>query len=195
MYTADLTAGSLLVPESMRIAGLLLQGATDEQFRRAILIDNILQKKSQATARRVAQLCRNRLELMTPALWRLVVDGSADERAQALLAAAVKQSRLLGDFMRTVLREQVRLFIGVLSKGEWRQYLDTCSQIDPAVATWAQTSRDKLGEVVFRILAESKYIDSTRSRRILPVALAPRLRRYLVEQDETYVLNCMEPYR
>ena len=47
---------------------------------------------------------------MGPDLWRLVRDGKGSVATHAVLAAAVKHSPLLGDFLDLVVREQYRLF-------------------------------------------------------------------------------------
>ncbi len=105
-YKADLTAGALKVAESRIIADLLLRGVDDAGWRRAIYDENVLQARSPKTAKRLRTLVRNRLETMTDALWRLVRDGTSDEATHACLAAAVKHSYLLGDFLDLVVREQ-----------------------------------------------------------------------------------------
>ena len=55
-YNAEISAGSLLPLESRRIAALLLTDPDDAAWRHAIEVENILQKKTPATARRQATL-------------------------------------------------------------------------------------------------------------------------------------------
>ncbi len=192
LYNGEIVAGSLLIPESREIAKLLLRDASEEEWQQAITIDNILQKRSPATAKRQAKLIRNRLTLMSSEHWALVKDGNAEVTTQALLAAAVKHSRLLSDFMGDVCHQHWQTFNRTLSKGDWREFLETCSSVDPAVAEWTVTTKAKLGEVVFRILAEAGYIDSTRKLNLQPVSVVPELRKYLVNHSEEYILRCME---
>jgi hypothetical protein len=192
LYNAEISAGSLMLRESRQIAKLLLEGADDEAWEKALYIDNVLQKKIRATARRMARLIRNRLEFMTPDLWKMVVDGSSEVAIQGLLAAAIKHSRLLGDFLNDVIKEYYKVFNQQLSIREWNNFLVACEHRDPAVATWSQSTRAKLGQVVFRILAEAKYLDSTRSMKLMPVVLTPEIQEYLKENQESYVLRCMD---
>ncbi|NOQ47085.1 MAG: DUF1819 family protein [Desulfobulbaceae bacterium] len=191
-YNGENVAGSLLIPESREIAKLLLQKASEEDWHQAIIIHNILQKRSPASAKRQARLIRKRLGLMTPAHWALVKDGNAEVTTQALLAAAVKHSRLLGDFMGNVCRQHWLTFNRTLSGKDWREFLETCSQVDPTVAEWTATTTSKLRQVVFRILAESGYIDSTRKLNLQPVSIVPEVREYLANHSEGYILRCME---
>ncbi len=191
-YNADIVAGSLLVPESRKIARLLLEQADDDDWYRSIIVDNILQKRSPASAKRQTRLIRNRLELMAPGLWQLIVDGSSGVAAQAVLAAAIKQSRLLGDFMDQVIRNHVKTFDPQLTAKDWSMFIENCEQIDPKVTTWAESTRKKLKQVILRILAEAGYVDSTRSLKITPVTVITQVRTVLTENSENYVLKCME---
>jgi hypothetical protein len=53
-YKADLTAGSLKIPESRIIADLLLRGVAHQQWRDVLIKQNILQVRNPATAIRLA---------------------------------------------------------------------------------------------------------------------------------------------
>jgi hypothetical protein len=139
----------------------------------------------------MTRLLRNRLEAVSPELLRIVVNGTQEAANQALLAAAIKHSRLLGDFMDTVVREHLRLFETHLAANDWNKFLEDCAKHAPEVGGWAPSTQKKLGQVVIRILAEAGYLASTRSMRIQPVSLVPEVRRCLEQDNEIYVLRCM----
>lgn len=191
LYNGEIVAGSLLIPESREIAGLLLNEASEEAWYKAVIIDNILQKRSPASAKRQARLIRNRLSLMGPDHWTLVKDGNAEVTAQALLAASIKHSRLLGDFMADVCRQHWLAFNRTLSKQDWRDFLEACTLVDSAIGKWSATTTSKLRQVVFRILAEAGYMDGTRTLNLQSVSIAPEVRQYLENHSEAYVLQCM----
>jgi hypothetical protein len=87
----------------------LLRGFDQEGWNEAIVDKNVLQARSPKTAKRLTLLIRGRLVTMGEELWRLVRDGKGDVATHAVLAAAVKHSRLLADFLDLVVREQYRL--------------------------------------------------------------------------------------
>jgi len=99
-YKADITAGSLKVPESRVIADLLLRGVNGREWDAAILDQNVLQARTLDTAKRLARLIRGRLSLMDADLWRLVRDGSGDVATHASLAATVENARTIIDAVR-----------------------------------------------------------------------------------------------
>ena len=192
IYNAEISAGSLMLRESRQVAKLLLADADDNAWHKAICIDNVLQKKVPATARRMSRLIRNRLELMTPDLWKLIVYGSSEIAIQSLLAAAIKHSRLLGDFMIFVLKEHYKVFSKELTTKDWTDFLKECEQRDTAVSSWSDTTKAKLGQVIFRILAEAKYFDSTRSLKLNSIILTPEVKEYLMNNKELYIIRCMD---
>ncbi|MFO8090850.1 MAG: DUF1819 family protein [Desulfatiglandaceae bacterium] len=170
-YKADITAGSLKVAESRVVADLLLRKIDRDDWRKAIFEDNVLQARNPATARRLSRLIHGRLETMGPGLWRLLRDGTATVAAHAALAAAIKHSRLLGDFLDLAVREQYRLYGVSLSNSLWNDYLEACRGRDPEMPAWNESTKRRLRSSVFQILAQAGYIENSRSEPILNFCL------------------------
>ncbi|MDM8516193.1 DUF1819 family protein [Desulfobacterales bacterium HSG16] len=191
-YNGSIVAGSLLVYESRIIARLMLDNVDDNAWHQAVIIDNVLQKRSPESAKRQAKLIKERLSLVKPECLKLIDKGSSDVLVQALLAASIKHSRLIGDFMLRIVKPQWLVFKKHISSKDWQDYLEMCGQIDPKVNNWKETTRNKLRQVVFRILAEAKYIENTRSLKLQPVSVVPEIKTYLLNNSEDYVLKCME---
>ena len=191
-YKGDLTAGALKVPESRIIADLLLRGVDDAGWRRAIYDENVLQARSPKTAKRLRTLIRHRLETMTDDLWRLVRDGTGDEATHACLAATVKHSHLLGDFLDLVVREQYKLYAETLSKKLWPDYVEECRSRDPDMPQWSESTIARLRSSVFLILAEAGYLDGVRTAKLQSVHIVQPVLRYLRKHDEQYVLRCIQ---
>lgn len=194
IYNAEIVAGSLMLPESRRLAALLLARPTAAEWSQALKSENILQKKTPATARRHARLIRNRLEQLTEDGWRMIAEGDSEVALQMLLVAAVKHSRLLGDFMRDVLGHHIRSFQDALSRKDWDDFFTECMHRDVQVAGWSQTTRAKLHQVILRILRETGYIDSTRRPRLSRVFLHAEVKSYLARYSEKYARTCMDLY-
>lgn len=192
IYRADIAAGGLKVRETRIIADLLLRRIDSEEWRISLFERNLLQVRNPETTRRYARLIKQRLDLMKPELWELIRDGSATVATHATLAAAVKHSRLLGDFLYLVVREHYRLFKIKLSKAIWEDFLEDCKGRDPSVGEWYESTRNKLKRTVFQILAQAGYLEDTRNLKLQPVHIASEVIRYLEQHNETYVLRCLE---
>ena len=191
-YKANLSNQSLVVHESRIVASILLDGITPSKWHDAIVVQNLLQKRSPSTAKRLASLIRSRLKPMGAGLWSLVKDGNREEATHAVLAAVVKQSAILRDFIDIAYREQVSLFRPTLSRSIWENYLLGCRERDSLMTQWTEKSERKLGNTIFRILAESGYIKDTRSLTIQSVHIAPSVLSYLEDQDEQDLLRCIQ---
>jgi len=191
-YSADITAGALKVPESRVIAGLLLRAVSEREWRKAIYDENVLQARSPKTAKRLSVLIRGRLSSVESPLWKLVKDGSVVEATHACLAASVKSSFLLGDFLDLVLRDQYRTFKESLSRILWADYIQGCRGRDPEMPQWSDSTIMRLRSSVYSILAEAGYIDSTKSRKLQRVHIIKPVLRYLEQHDEQYVLRCIK---
>jgi hypothetical protein len=137
-------------------------------------------------------MIRQRLELMGPELWELVRDGQGSVSVHACLAAAVKHSALLGDFLDMVVREQYRIFSQALSKRLWEDYIEDCRSRDPAMPVWSDSTVDRLRCSVFLALAEAGYIEDTRSLKLQANFISTPVLRYLQKNNEDYVLRCIQ---
>ena len=190
LYNAEISAGSLLVTEARRIATLMLGKPTDAQWDRAIKEENILQKKP-ATAYRQARLLRNRLSTLDDAGLALVAEDGGELCRQILMAASIRHSLLIADFMRDVYFADLRKLERTLSHRQWEAFLIECEHRDDAVRRWSATTRKKLFQVTVRILAEAGYLDSTRKLGLTPPMLHPKTKTYLRQLDSE-TLACME---
>ena len=191
-YRADITAGALKVPESRIMADLLLRGVDETGWKKALYDQNVLQTRSPKTARRLALLLRGRLELMHADLWILVRDGFGAVATQACLAAAVKHSALLGDFLDLVVREQYQCYAEALSHKRWEEYIEDCRGRDLHMPRWSDSTIDRLRSSVFQSLAQAGYVENTRTLKLHTVHMASQVLDYLTEHHERYVLRCIQ---
>jgi hypothetical protein len=191
LYNAEISAGSLLIPESRRIAELLLSQPSSAVWNDAIVRDNILQK-SPATAKRQATLIRKRLETLDHDALRLITQSDAELCGQLLMAAALRHSQLMADFMRDVYAADLRQLERTLSHRQWEAFLTDCAHRDDTVHIWAASTRLKLFQVIVRILVEAKFLDNTKNMHLTPPMLHPILQACLVRLGARDTLARME---
>lgn len=178
-----------MVPESRIIADLLLRGIDPPGWKQAIEVDNVLAKRSPTTASTKATLIRGRLKTLTPALWRLIRDGSKPVATHAVLAATVNYSPLLGDFLELVLRPLFRRFEPNLKPQHWDRYLEDCRTRDPDMPAWSAATLDTLRTRAFGMLAEAGYLSDARQRRLLPMQLSPEVAQALKDAGQFETLR------
>jgi len=191
-YTATITSASLRLREGRIIAGLLLKGVSQLEWKQATLEQNVLQMGSPESIRRISGLLRARLEPFGPDLWRIVHQDETVAATQAVLAGAIKNSRLLGDFMDLTLREQKALFAPKLEYRLWNDYIAGCRARDAGMPDWSQSTLNRLRSAVFSMLAQAGYLKDTRSLVLQNVFLNEELANILRHQGEDYVLRCLQ---
>ena len=181
-----------MVRESRIVAELLIEKATPEQWDQAIRVDNLLQKRTPASAKRNAQAIRKRLERLEPEFWRALRDGDEELATQVALCAALERNLLLVEFMETVVRDAYVTHVEKLEQFDWSDFLEDCAQRDPSIFEWKESSKKKMGQVAFRILAEAGYLKSTRNMVLQHVIIRPEIRVLLDDHYKTRIRKCME---
>lgn len=190
-YQGDLTGGSLQVRESRVVADLLLQNASEADWQQAILTDNRLQKRSPATARRIAQALRKRLELLEAPFWQALLNGDDELATQVALCSALERNLLLVEFMETVVSDAYITQATTLDAWQWDDFLQDRAYRDPAIADWTTSSKKKMGQVALRILAEAGYLKNTRSLQLQHVLIRPEVRTLLEDSYRHRILACL----
>ncbi|MYL24306.1 DUF1819 family protein [Halomonas alkaliantarctica] len=174
-YNSDLIGGGLMVRESRLVADLLLQGVGETSWQHAIIDENRLQKNRPATARRMAQAIRKRLERLEPPFWQALRDGDDQLATQVSFCAALARNLLLVEFLETVVADAFVTQAETLPAYQWDEFLAERAFRDPSIAEWSSSSKRKMGQVAYRMLAEVRVLASSRSRRLQPLILRPEV--------------------
>ena len=190
-YKSDLTGGSLMVRESRIIASLLIAGSSTDEWNRCIMIDNLLQKRSPASAKRNAQAIRKRLELLGPSFWFALRDGDEELATQVAFCAALERNLLLVEFIERVVRDAYSSQAECLELYQWGEFLDDCAHRDQSIANWTDSSRKKMGQVVFRMLVEMGYLETSRSLKLQNVSIRPEIKTLLDDHCKYRLKDCM----
>lgn len=184
-----------MVRESRAIADLLLSDADEGQWHQAIIVENRLQKNRPATAKRAAQAIRKRLEKLEPSFWNALYDGDDQLASQVSFCAAMARNLLLVEFLESVVADAFLTRSEKLQAYQWDEFLAERVNRDAAIATWAESSRRKMGQVVFRMLTEVGILDSSRSRRLQSFLPRPELKMLLDTNHHVRLQNCLQKLR
>ena len=60
------------------------------------------------------------------------------------------------------------------------------------MSVWSESTIARLRSSVFQTLTQAGYIENTSTWKLQPVYLATEVLKYLREQDERYVLRCLQ---
>lgn len=191
-YASDLNGGSLMLRESRVIAGLLLKGATDEEWAQQIQIENVLQKRSPSTSKRFSAVIRTRLALLESEFWKAIRDGDDELAMQATFVSALQRNLLLLEFMEKVVKEAYQLHAQNLASYQWLDFLDDCANKDASIFDWKESTRKKMGTVVFRMLKEVGYLDNARNKNLQVMLVRPEIKGMLENTFRQRLLASMD---
>jgi hypothetical protein len=191
-YLGDLIGGSLMIKESQIIAELLLKKPNQEEWLEAIVNRNVLQKRSDASAKRNAATIKKRIENMSDEYLEQIAYGSTELSTQLMFAATLINSTLLADFMRNVVLDAKRMFRENLDIGDWESFWDDRSRLFPEFSKMTESSTYKIAQVAFKTLADAGYLETTRNKKLQNVYVLPEVRNLLSDIERDDIISAME---
>ena len=193
-YIASLTREPFLFYEMRTTAKLLNSGLSEEDTVAQITKNNLFQYPTEKSVARMAKACIKRLAAMEDMdLIKAIAKQPTDVAKQICLYAMMKQSRLMWEFMLTVIGEKYRLKDNSFGRIDLNIYFMRLQEQDDAVATWSEGTITKLKQVLAKVLVENEYLDDVRADHLNPVYLHPILENAIRSHGELTVLpafNC-----
>ena len=193
-YIASLTREPFLFYEMRTTAKLLGSGLSEENIVVQITEDNLFQYPTEKSIARMAKACLKRLRAMDDMdLVKAVAVQPTDVAKQICLYAMMKQSRLIWEFMLTVIGEKYRLRDCSFGKIDLNTYFMRLQEQDDAVASWSEGTIKKLKQVIAKVLVENEYLDDVHADHLNPVYLHPILEKAIRSHGDLMVLpafNC-----
>ena len=191
-YLGDLIGGSLMIRESQIVAELLLKKPSKEEWTDAIVNQNVLQKRSDASAKRNAATIKKRLEGINDEFIEKLAYGSTELSTQLMFAATLINSTMLADFMRNVFIDAKRMFRESIDSTDWESFWDERSRLFPEFTQMTASSTYKIAQVAFKVLADAGYIETTRNKKLQNVYLLPEVRTLLTDMNRDDIITAME---
>ncbi|MBP7846553.1 MAG: DUF1819 family protein [Burkholderiales bacterium] len=191
-YKANYLRAGLLLEETKIIANLLKDGNDFTQIKQQVEQNNLLNTKSQVTAKTYFSLIRSRLELVKPELCYLMADSDRELSSQAIFVAAIKYSPLVGDFLRLALRQRIKEFYTDCPYSVWDAYLEQCYTRDAEMAIFSPSSYNKLRSQTYNILIDGGFISDIKQKILRQPFFNQTLLQLLTAQDEKYILSCLD---
>ncbi|WP_274020840.1 DUF1819 family protein [Vibrio parahaemolyticus] len=193
-YLGDLIGGSLMITEAQLIAELLLSEPSKEQWDEAIVEQNILQKRSPASAKRNAATIKKRIANLGYKFLSALVKANHEEAAQLMMAATLINSPLLADFMRTVVMDAKRMYRENIDMKDWEYFWEDKCRIYPDFADMSESSTYKIAQVAFKVMTDGGFLESTKTKVLTNIYITPDVRDLLVEMDRGDIIQAMEIY-
>ena len=172
-YRMSFTAGTLLHQESVKIAEMYLEMGDWAEIREKIVSSNILQSRTESSAKRLSRELCFRLECLHDDELELLVEGDHQEQAYLLWLAVCRCYRFIYEFSTEVIREYFLVFRYDLHHEEYDAFYNSKSEWHEELETIAESTKRKLRNVLFQMMHEAEILNANDS--IIPAMLSNRL--------------------
>ena len=193
-YIASLTREPFLFYEMRSTAKLMSEGFSDDAIVKEIVEQNLFQYPTEKSITRMAKACIKRLHaLEDDSLVSAIASQPTDVAKQICLYALMKQSRLVWEFMLTVIGEKYRLRDTSFGKIDLNTFFMRLQEQNDTVASWSDTTITKLKQIIARVLVETEYLDNLKADHLNPVWLHPVLENAIRSNGDMAILpafNC-----
>lgn len=193
-YIASLTREPFLFYEMRSTAKLMSEGLSDDAIVEEIVGQNLFQYPTEKSITRMAKACIKRLHaLEDETLILALASQPTDAAKQICLYALMRQSRLVWEFMLTVIGEKYRLRDMSFGKIDLNTFFMRLQEQNDTVASWSDSTITKLKQILVRVLVETEYLNNPKADHLNPVWLHPVLENAIRSNSDTAVLpafNC-----
>lgn len=193
-YKASITREQFLFYEMRTTAKLMADGLSEEEITEQIISDNLFQYPTEKSIRKIVACCIKRLNALNDeTLVAAIGSQPSDVSKQICLYAMMKHSRLVWDFMLTVIGEKYRLRDSNFGRIDLNTFFMRLQEQDDTVATWSDSTITKIKQVLVKILVENEYLDSIKAETLNPVLISTLLENAIRANNDEAVLpvfNC-----
>jgi hypothetical protein len=188
-YIASLTREPFMYHEMKITAMLLEEGLSEKEVIEKIFKENLYQYPTERSLKTRAKACIRRLNALgDEELISWVVNRPLDISRQVCLYAIMKDSRLIWEFMITVIGEKYRTRNYSFSRMDLNVFFTRLQEQNETVASWSDSTIVKLKSVLTNLLKENGYIDKTNSKRLNEVLLDYKLKDKIIENKDAACL-------
>lgn len=188
-YIASLTREPFMYYEMKITAKLLEEGLSEEEAIEKIFKENLYQYPTERSLKMRSRACIKRLNaLEDEELISWIINRPLDISRQVCLYAMMKHSRLIWEFMITVIGEKYRTRNFSYSRMDLNIFFTRIQEQNDTVASWSDSTINKLKSVLGSLLKENGYIDETSSKRLNEVLLDYKLKDKIIKNGDATCL-------
>lgn len=172
-YKTSFTTGGLYFREAVKIAELYLMYSDWKVVRAKALEGNYLQARTERSLERTTREVIQRIQTLTQEQLSLLVEGNITDQKQILWLAVCKHYSLVHEFAVQVIREKYLRLEKNLDFVDWDSFFNSKAEWHDELDQLTSSTKDKLRQVIFRILHEADILSSDNS--IQSTLLSPRV--------------------
>ena len=195
-YNGGLTREQFLYYEIRTVASLMQQGLSRDEIIEKITQENLFQFPTERMIASIATTCFKRIDaLNSDTLVSYLANSPSEVAKQINLYAMMRYNRIVWDFMTTVIAEKYRTQEFEFSKKDLNVFFFRLQEQNDSVASWSDSTINKIKQVLTRTLVECEYLDSIRATQLNLVTIAPELEDEIRASNEAAALAAFNCFR
>lgn len=172
-YRMSFTACTLLHQESVNIAEMYLEAGDWNEIRDEVVSRNILQARTESSAKRISRELCSRLKYLQDDELELLVEGDHQEQAYLLWLAVCRCYRFIYEFSTEIIREHFLTLKYDLHHEDYDAYFNAKIEWHEELEKITDSTSNKLRQVLFKMMHEAELLNTNDS--IIPAMLSNRL--------------------
>ena len=172
-YSLSFTTGSLFHRESVKMSELYLDFGKWDKVRDMVIAENLMQSRTQNTLKRTCREVISRLKTLTPEEVEFLAQAPRQDQLNILWISVCRRYTFIADFAVDVLKERYITLKKELSHNDFDIYFNQKSQWHPELNTISPVTRNKLRQVLFKMLKEAELLSP--ENQIIPAVISQNL--------------------
>lgn len=190
-YSSVLTGASFMMYEFKQLVILKEQGLSDTEIKQSVLEENIFQYEKMSSIKRAFPYILKRVNILDETLRNLVVEESLETAKAINLYAIMKSDRLFFEFMNEVIQEKLQKNDYILEKKDINTYFTVKAEQSDFIASWSETTVQKLKQVYKKILLEMGMLKSLKSGELSRLIIEEQIKNNLTQIGDARYLRAI----
>lgn len=184
-YKFSLTAGSLLFDEMVLVNQWLLDN--DESIDK-FQLENLGKERFKTSKREFAEI-KIRMNCLSLNERMFLSQTTIENQRLLCYLSCVRSYRIFREFIDEVIIDKLSIFDYTISEYDYQKFFNDKADQNQKIDYLAQSTKEKVRQVSFRILIQTGILDSLQSKTIIKPFIDFSLQSLLEEDDLKYLLQ------
>lgn len=158
-----------------------------EKVKDITIEENIMQKNSVSSRKRVFVEIKRRIESLTSQQLEYVNEANSSDIRNLIFLSILKTYKFICEFMLEVILKKVLMFDYKILNSDYEAFFESKKYAVEQLENITESTQYKLKQVLFRILEEASIIDSTKNKNIQKPHLSSDLCELIVRDNPIYL--------
>ena len=186
-YIFSYTAATLMMNETDEVIKKYLVYRDWDRVRDIVIEENIMQKQSVSSRKRVFTELKRRIETLTPEQLSYVEEASSSDIRNLIFLSILKTYKFIFEFMTDIISRKVLMFDYKILNSDYESFFESKKNSIEALENITENTTYKLKQVLFRILEEAMIIDNTKNKNIVKPHISNEVAQLIVKDNPVYL--------